>query len=502
MTPPTTGVTTERTPRTTVRARWGARWHGLGRAERIIVILLVATVLMKIVVYVGVAGGVLVGDEAYYLDSGRALSNAVRDVVWLRSPDTAELDRIVVGSGWFMPGMSVVLTPLYLVVPDAPLALVRGYLGLVSSVLVVVTALRVRRTLGNVPAGALLVFPGLVPMYAVFGTAAWGDTSAGLLLVLMLCQAIDMVRAVRDHGSISWRAGVVLGLYSIVAVYLRSSVSLVVVGMLGITFVTSLILAAPRERRRVVLSYVAAGVVFVALLAPWTTAASVALGGRVLTTVSVPTVRANTFGDRDTLCFGECDVGSSIWFGPLRYSREHARATGLSEIEIADEMSAYARKDVTSTSYARDVGINTGRYLSPPAGFVSLLRWKESPIDIRPLAQVLTIGTFYPAILLMLVLLGVTTRRSLENQLKLVLIKVGIIGLLAQPFVHQGGPRYWTTLAPLLGLGAALLWGMRQERLGDVPRAGGAVSTWLYAVQVGLGVFALAVVLTIGVLAI
>jgi hypothetical protein len=496
--------TTERTTSTSA-GRVRTWWDGLGRPERILVALFGATLAMRLFVYGGIAGGILIGDEAYYLDSARALSNALRDLAGLGAPDTAELDRIVVGSGWFMPGMSVVLTPLFLVAPQAPVALVRAYLSVFSALLLLLTVLRVRRTFGNGPAGALLVFPGLVPTYAAFGAAAWGDTSAGLVVVLMVCQAVDMLRTVRERGSVSWRAGVGLGLYAIVAVYFRSSASLLVVGMLGLTFVVSLVLAARAERRRVVVAYVAAGVAFLAVLAPWSVAASTALEARVVTTVSVPTVRANTFGDSDLVCFGECDPGSSIWFSPLRYSREQAAATGLSEVDIADEMSAYARQGVTPTSYARDVIGNTGRYLGNPSRFSVLLRWSESPYDVVWFSQVLTWGMFYPMVLVMLALLVTVTRRGFDHQLQLILLKVGVMGLLAQPFVHMGGPRYWTTMAPLLGIGLAVLWGIRRDRQAGVEPWDGdghpLLARFLRAVQWGLTLLAAAIVLGVALVA-
>ena len=473
------------------------RWDRLGRPERVLVWLFLAVVVLRAYVYLGVAGDELVGDEAYYLDSGRALSNLVRDLVWLRSPDTAELDRIVVGSGWFMPGMSVVLAPLYLVVPGASIAVARGYLAVVTTLLLLVTARRVRRTFGNGPAGALLVYPGLVPTYAAFAAAGWGDSAAGLVAVLVICRAVDSVRAVREHRPVPWHRGLGLGALAIVAVYFRSSVSLLVVGVLGVTFVVSLLLAHRAERGRVVLSYVAAGVAFLALLAPWSIGASAALDGRVVTTVSVPTVRANTFGDRDRVCFGECDTGTSIWFSPLRYSREQARAAGVSEVEIADEMSAYARQDVTASSYAHDVVINTGRYFGQPARFATLLSADDAPVGIVLLSEVVTNALFYPATLVLLVLLGARTRRRFERQLQLVLLKVGVLALMAQPFVHIAGPRYWTSMAPLLGLGAALLWAVRRDRRSGVPVEGGPASRLLDVLQVGLSVFALLVVVAV-----
>ena len=414
-------------------------------------------VLLKIVLYVGVAGAPLVGDEAYYVDGGKALSNLVRDLVSGHGADSSELRRNVVGNGWFMPGMSLVLAPLYVVAPGASLLLVRGYLALVSTALLLVTALVVRRTFGTLPAGAVLVFPGLVPTYAIFGLAAWGDADAGLVLVLLLCHVVLVLRQARSGRTPRWSTGAGIGLLAITAVYLRSSVGPVVLGLVGAGLVAALLLGAPTLRRRVVLVFAAAGLAFLAALLPWSYAASDSLGGRVTTTTSVPTVMANTFGDRDRVCFGACDPGSSIWFSPLRYSREVARATGVSEVQVQKEMSAYARDRVTPSSYAADVVDNADRYVEDPARFAALLRWSEAPYDVVPMSKLGTNLLFYPALGIGALLMLVVVRRSAEAQVQSLLVKLGIGALLLQPFVHICGPRYWTTAAPLLGLGAALL---------------------------------------------
>ncbi len=165
--------------------------------------LFVAAVAMRVFAFVGIAGHGAHGDEAYYLDSGRALSNAVRDLAWFGGPSTAELERMVVSSGWFMPGMSLVLAPLFLVAPDAPIALVRGYLALFSTVLFLRDgapgAAHLRPSAGPRPAGV----PGPGPDLRRYGAAAWGDTAAGMVVVLMLCRAVDLVRAARQHQTTS-----------------------------------------------------------------------------------------------------------------------------------------------------------------------------------------------------------------------------------------------------------------------------------------------------------
>lgn len=469
------------------------RWSELARPQRVLVGLVGAVVLLRVVLYPGAAGTLVYGDEAYYVDAARALSNLVRDLVSLSGPDTAELRQNVAGSGWFMPGMSLLLTPLFVVVPDAPIELVRAYLGVASTGLLLLAVLVVRRHWGRGPAGAVLVVPGLVPMYAVFGFAAYGDLIAGLFVLILLTQALELVRRVQNGTSVTWRHGVDLGLLGIAAVYFRSSVAVLVVGVLGVTLLVVLLLARS-QWRGVALAMVGAAVAFVAVLAPWSVYVSHELGGRVVTTTSVPTVLANTFGDRDKVCYGECDPGSSIWFSPLRYSREVARSTGISEMEAAAEMSAYARADVTPQTYAHDVLVNLGRYLRNPAGFARILESPTTPYPTAEFVGALTYLMVFPAFAVGLAMLLVVTRRDAYSQAQSLLLKVAIGALLMQPFVHIGGSRYWTTLGPLLGLSAAVLYAAARPSVTTPGRVvGGDPAPWLTGLQ---AVLAGAVVVT------
>lgn len=474
------------------------RWADLSRPQRILVGLVAAVVLLRIGLFPGVAGTPVYGDEAYYVDGARALSNLVRDLVSFTAPDTAELSQNVAGNGWFMPGMSVLLTPLFVIVPQAPIELVRAYLGVASTVLLLLAVLGVRRHLGRVAAGAVLVVPGLIPMYAVFGFAAYGDLIAGLLVVMLLTQAVALLRRTRltDGGehpdpAPPWRGGIHLGLLAIAAVYFRSSVSILVVGVLGVTLLAGLLLARA-QWRRLTATMLAAAAAFVVLLAPWSAYASHELGGRVLTTTSVPTVLANTFGDRDDVCYGECDPGSSIWFSPLRYSREVARATGISEMQAAAEMSLYARADVTAESYARDVLGNLARYLRNPAGFARIFESPTAPYPIAEVVGALTYLMAFPAFLVGLVMLLHVERRGAGAQVRSLLVKIAIGALLVQPFVHIAGSRYWMTLAPLLGLSAALLHDAARSR-GRPVEGEVAGLVWLTRLQVVLVVSVVAV---------
>ena len=419
------------------------------RLDLALVIVVGLGVLLRVVLFLQVARTPFSGDEVAYADGGRAFSNLLRDLASLHAPDTAELRRDVIGSGWFMPGMSLLLTPLYLLVPHADVGLARGWLGLLVLLAHVLAVADVRRVLGRWWALGLALVPGLVPMWLLLGFTAYGDLLAGLVATVLITRLVAVLQRAGRGVAPTRRDGALLGLLAIVTVYLRgSSMPLVAgIGVVGL-------LAVRWCGRRAIASILVAGAIFLGVLAPWSIAASATFHTRVLTTTSVPMALANTFGDRDEVCYGPCDPGSTIWFSPVRYAREVARATGVSEVTVLSQMSDYARQDVTPHSYARDVIANWHRYRDDPSAFLFKLHppgqhWAEW---IRTWTD-----RFFTRVLWLAALgLLVVTRRSRRLQLLSVLVKIGLLALLLQPFVHLAGSRYWTTAAPLAGLSAML----------------------------------------------
>ncbi|WP_244931531.1 hypothetical protein [Nocardioides sp. W7] len=452
-----------------------------GRADLVLLVLLGLHVLLQVLMLQHSSDAVPIGDEKAYADGARSLSNALRDLGSFVPPDVADLERHVVGNGWFMPGMSVLLTPLFLVLPDASVEAFRVYLGLLSTGLFLYAALQVRRVLGPAAALCFAVLPGLVPAVALFGIGAWGDLNAGLVLVVVLLRAVELARVVAAGSAPTpWR---VMGLagWAVAALYLRSSLMpvLVTLGLLAVA--TALVALRGPERRRAVLAGVAGIVVFVLVLLPWSVLASTSLGGRVITTTSVPLALANTFGDRDEICFGPCDPAGTIWFNPVQYSREVARATGRSELEVQEQMSAYARRDVTSRGYAEDVLENLERYRTEPAYYLDHLPYDRETDGFEDASRDATDRFFALGTIVVVLAMLLVSRGPRDRQVQLVLVKVALGGLLLQPFVHMTGSRYWTTAAAVAGLalGVLVTWGLdllrslREPRPGEEsPRAG------------------------------
>lgn len=478
------------------------------RADPLLSACVAVALTAKVVLFWRVADLPLRGDEVAYRDAGCALANLVRDVVALRGPDGAELSRNVVGSGWFMPGMGLVLAPLYLVAPHADDTAARVWLGLVSGGVFVLAVLAVRRALGRRFAIALCAFPALVPVWVLLSLTAYGDLLAGLVLVVLLARLVDVLRAAREGEPPTVRDGWWLGFLGIAVVYLRSSAALAVAGMVGTAIAVLLWSLYRREGRRplgaAVLPVVAAAGSFAGLLLPWSVGASIALDDRVVTTTSVPTAMANTFGDRGQVCFGPCDPGSTVWFAPVRYAREVDRATGEGEVSVLHQMSEHAREDVTPRSYARDVVDNFGRYRGVD-GFGSLLKPPDAPHDRgfwQWVARDLSLRVFGPVSWLVAAALLVVSGRRYSDQLIAVLLKVGLLALLAQPFVHLAGSRYWTTAGALGGLAVVVLARTVSTLVrGDAAEPGDEPSRLLTALQWLLTAATMAVAATVAVLA-
>ncbi|MDZ5622696.1 hypothetical protein SFC88_17780 [Nocardioides sp. HM23] len=478
----------------------------LPRPEVLLVWLLVAHVVMKLLIYPLTMNAPAYNDEQQYYDSARALSNLVRDVFAFSTPDGAELERNVVGSGWFMPGMAILMAPLFVVFPDAADPLCRAYLGLASFLVLLWAVGSLRKRLGTGYAVLFVAFPALLPSWVLMSFTAYGDPLSGVVLIVLVAHVVDMLRKLRGGEPPAWKEAVQLGLLAIAVLYLRSSTSIVLAVLGGVTLVAALLLLRGVQRWRAVGAAAVAGLVCMVLLAPWSIAASKSLDTRVVTTTTVPISLANTFGDREQICFGKCDPDSYLWFRPLRYAREAGRATGESEVVVEKQMSDYALRDLTRRDYARQAWWNIGSYFFIPANFVRYIAPDGGRGAVGEVGEEVAWWSTYllyvPFFLLMLISMLFVQLRSLEAQILDAITKLALLALFVQPFVHIAGSRYWTTAGPLFMVAAVGF--VRESQVRRRPglpvreRLEGTdaqLSQWLKPVQLSLsGVFALTLV--------
>lgn len=462
------------------------------RAPILIGCLAGAHVLLKVALFFRVWHVPFHGDEVAYAGAGRALAEASRALFTSSAVDSGALGQAVVGFGWFMPGMPLILMPLYLVAPDAGPTAARLYVGAITTAVFLLVVLLAGRVIGSWFAVALLVFPGLVPMWILFSFSLWADLLGGLLVVLLLIWLLRAARTLAARRSPSLVSSAGFGVLAVATLYLRSSVLPLVMGLFVLALIAVLWMLRGVARRRAMASWLTAAAVFGVLLAPWSIAASAILGGRVITTTTVPISMAVAFGDPHELCFGPCQ-GANIWVDAVTYSRALGARAGVDQLEVQKQMSDYALRRLTPQRYASGVLKDMDSYLLSPAGFEPNFRPPASAPDVNTaLIDATTSATYFVFLVLTGVSVLLVHRGPRDRQVLSLLVKLMLAALMVQPFVHPCSARYWPVFAPLMGLGAATLLLRRSREKGSVwlSRAqAGAAATWVL-VAAGLGIVA------------
>lgn len=134
----------------------------------------------------------LSGDEVFYYTKAALLSKSIIATAHKEPVDIAALVDQVIGMGWFMPGMAIVLTPVQVLFKgEAPIHFVRAYMTLVNLALICLIA-GALLTLGVARRYAYLavIIPCAVPYYLFYLGMVWGDL-VGVHLALILLLSLE-----------------------------------------------------------------------------------------------------------------------------------------------------------------------------------------------------------------------------------------------------------------------------------------------------------------------
>lgn len=424
------------------------------------------------------------GDEHVYVSGAETIA----DFVTGRAGSLEDVTKQIVRQGWWMPGMSFVMTPLYVVAPDASVGVARAYTMGVLVLLSIWTTRELETAFGSGGRLMFVIFPTLAMMWLVFAATAWGDLPAGLCVAIVAARTYRLGIDMLEQVPVSMRDIGVAELVMVAMVYLRGNTILVVVTV-HVLLVSIAIVSRQWSRMVRRLGLLAAGVaLFGAMLAPWSLTASRVLGDPVVTTSSAPLAVGVTFGDANELCFGPCPP-EGVWAGEVRFSRRYARRHGISPLEAQRRMAYNALRDVTLRDYAVQVRDNFRAFVDPVGAgprrgtpfmdrFIAI-----SELELKPATAALITGTvrimtlavyvpFFAALVLVNVAVFIRTKRL---QMLSLLVKVSTVSLFVQPFVHESHSRYWPVFAPVMTIAAVLVvaWWRGARANGSGDRASG-----------------------------
>lgn len=405
----------------------------------------------------------LSGDEVFYTRNAAAIAD-----LFMRGNGSFEtVGRELVGRGWFMPGMSFALTPLYAFEPSPGVGLVRFYMAVVVFLLWLWTLREISRAFGADSMLALLVFPTLAGTWLMFTTTAWSDLPAGLLLVVLIARTYPLAHSTLNHMAISGREVLKLELVLLLLVYLRGN--LIIVALAIHVFLLGLFLISRQWSQLLTRIGILAGglLLFSAFLAPWSVAATRNLGDTVLTTSTLALSLGVSFGDTAELCFGPCPGADklNLFTAASEYSRDYAQAHGLNELEVQRRMATNALQGLSFADYFGQVRNNFSSFVMQPTQFVT--RFVDmSVLDLSSALRdrtefVVTVLTWYvyaPFTAALMLANGVVIRRPKKLQVLSLCVKMITLCLFLQPFFHRSHGRYWPVFAPLASVAAIFLF--------------------------------------------
>lgn len=438
--------------------------------QRAWVAVLFWTALVLWIVSLATIGGMgILDDEGSYIPAAQAIGAFLRGEI-----DTAAMLEPVVRYGWFMPGIPLLFTPLFLF-GDPGNFVVRLYAGFVILALWLWMQREVNRTLGPVYVIFLLAFPTLMLNWQFFAKTALGDVPAGLVMVVGFCRLFTITRTILAGRDVRFSDFMVLELVLVLMVYLRGS-TWILVAAIHLYLVAVALIAGSRVMLLAVFTRIGTGfLVFAALLAPWSLLVSTYFGAPVLTTTTTTLSFGVTFGDVRKLCFGPCPEGN-LWFEAGKFSRDIATVRGISELEVQREMAHYAIGTFNVHKYMTRVRANFRNFLLNPNWYNRFFVDRVTKVGGKAtafLADLLNFlsrmglyALYFPALCALFIgNLCIATRRESEQIISL-MIKMFTLCILIQPFVHISHSRYWTTFAPLMSISAAAIFTWAWTRVG------------------------------------
>ena len=167
------------------------------------------------------------GDEITYAKHAAAMAEFVR----LRGSGFEKTLAIVVENGWFMPGVSVGLVPVFLLAAHPSLPLIRLYIAVATFLLWIWSTRQVHRQMGGWYSFPLLFFPALAVTWQFFSSTAWGDLPAGLVLAAIFARTWSIACQIMNGDAPHLRGLVVVELLLVAATYLRGPTLLVAIAI-------------------------------------------------------------------------------------------------------------------------------------------------------------------------------------------------------------------------------------------------------------------------------
>lgn len=390
----------------------------------------------------------LSGDETFYAETAAHVARCM-----LGRHGDVPLSRLVdpiVGNGWFVPGMAVLLAPVQLLFGgEAPVAWLRGWAIAVNGALLATIGRVLSRS--GIPPGYVLVGLAasfLVPFYACFLGCLWGELIAAhaAILVMLLVE-----RRIVSFGVVTGAlVGAAIGLVTLSRP--QFFLLLALVGLrAGLAF-TDGVLGAPRKLCGGLLALVAS---WCAVVAPWELALQSRYGPFFLTVspAEQPFVGDAHYRTNHRLT-GEPwqAVHDELVAEAARNDRSLHRQIQISSVELT--RLSFSARVTRQAEQARKFYFDENRFLER---FQRLDRAAAVPDVKWGWARLVNPVTWRACLAVGMLMLLVPFAAGASLDYRMPLVFKGLAGLVAvQPLVYAAHGRYHVALVPIVSVFTAV----------------------------------------------
>lgn len=318
------------------------------------------------------------GDEGFYLRGGQLISRWVRGRV--------DFDRtldVLVGRGWFMPGMAVHTWPGRQFLASGSLTLeeianIRLWMGSLDFVLLCIVSVVIARTFRRWIGVVFFAFVGFFPETAFASFTMWGEAHGSKVLLLALLAVTALVRSVRSVGPRPLLGAIGAALLLTWAIYLRPPFLL----QIGTAVVTLVVVALgrnsqtmhatpqvdnPARKGAALVGAVLIPVVTIGLILPWSSAISDRSGAFVLTTNTVDVNLIHAFSEPADL---EALAGGVEFLDIHEYAVAEATASGRGYAVVLAEMRSELLADITFSHWLESADREVTRFYNESESFL------------------------------------------------------------------------------------------------------------------------------------
>jgi hypothetical protein len=195
------------------------------------------TVLFIIVLFVGVLSLYLShathlsGDEKFYYSRSVFLAQFIISLFHENADNFNILVSQFVDNGWFMPGMSFILTPIHLLFfGEAPLYVVRAYITFINLAIVYLIICEILKS--SAPKKPVFLFIAilcLMPYYMFYLGMIWGDLVAAHLAIFLLLYFERKINVSKLSSILSIKESILMGFLVGLILFVRSQYLLLLV---------------------------------------------------------------------------------------------------------------------------------------------------------------------------------------------------------------------------------------------------------------------------------